>query len=236
MKPIFILLSTQIKQKQLASERSDQGLTLIESLAAIVITGIILSAMAPPLLFSAATRIQSQRVEQAEAIARQEVDRVRSFYARKKGVPKSEETGKVPATSNTSPLGDTTAPTEVITGREGMDNPNKALLIDADGDGKNNFFIQLIRDPGMRFSSGAAGDQLAVFQMGVRVYDIAAEDNLEDLNTAPASLQMTQSLGERTTNPLAVTYTEISRSDLRLSLDEYRRYLCDVKEDLTACN
>jgi len=223
-----------LQQLQLKTP-STQGLTLIESIAAMVITTLILTAIAPPLLFSAATRVQSRKAEQAAAIARQEVTQVRAALSRKQGIPKAKELGNVPPAASVASLYNASAPTTLVTARSGLDNINKAVKIDADGDGENDFFIQLIRDQGVRFSNGVAKDQLAVFQMGVRVYDIAAADNLGNLNVEPASLQITKGLGERTTHPLAVTYTEVSRSDLKLSLKEYREYVCQVKPTLSAC-
>lgn len=233
MKPYLKYL---LEYQQKTFPLSQKGLTLVEALAAIVITTVIMTAMAPPLLFSAATRVQSQKFEQAQGTARQELDRVKAALSRSAGVPQSEETGMVPPESSNSTLSEAAPPTEIITDRSNLDDPSKALAFDADGDGENDFFVQLIRDQGVRFSAGEAAEQLAVFQIGIRVYDIAAEDNLGSLNVEPASLQMTQALGERTTNPLAVSYTEISRSDLKLSLQEYREYICQVDSELELCS
>lgn len=61
---------------------SDRGLTLIEVLLAIVMVGVILAAIAPVLALSVATRVQSRKVEQATALAQQEIDRVRATMAR----------------------------------------------------------------------------------------------------------------------------------------------------------
>ena len=231
----YICLLQQLQNKSITS--SQKGLTLVEALAAIVITTVILTAMAPPILLSAATRVQSRKVEQAQAIARQELDRVKTALAQEQGVPQSEEDGIIPPVGKL-PLHKTGAPQTAVTERSNLDNSSDALEIDADGDGDNDFLIQLIRDEGIRFSAGAATNQLAVFQMGIRVYDMAAEDNLgtDSLETTPASLQMTKGVGQRTTNPLAVLYTEVSRSDLNLSLQEYREYICDVKSELAGCS
>jgi len=218
---LFSLLKLPLNPKS----SSDQGLTLIESLVAVVMTGIIIAAIAPPLLFSAATRIQSRNAEQAQAIAREEIDRIRAALSREEGIPVGGETGFAPPVSATSPLHNTAGPDTLVTTRSNLAYVNEAVVLDADGDGDDDFFVQLIRDSGVRFGSGFASGQLAVFEMGVRVYDIAAEDNLGSLNVEPASLGGTNSLSQRDTNPLATAYVEISRSDLKLSLDEYREYL-----------
>lgn len=222
MKPqSSLILWLQIKQKA----NSEQGLTLVESLAAIVITTVILTTIAPPLLFSAATRVQSRNIQQAQGITQQEVDRVRAIFTREEGIAPSNQDGNIPPESSTSPLYATSGPDTLTTDRSQLTSPNKALKLDVDGDNEVDVFVQFIRDEGACFTSGRAKNQLAVFNMGVRVYDIAAKDNLGNLKTEPASSQLTKSLGQRTTHPLAVAYTEISRSDLKLSLEEYQKYL-----------
>jgi prepilin-type N-terminal cleavage/methylation domain-containing protein len=220
MKPQFsFLLWLQLTQKASAQ----QGLTLIESIAAIVIAAITLTTLAPPLLYSAATRVQSRNIQQAQAVARQEIDRVRAIYTREEGIATSNPEN--PPESTTSPLYATSGPNTLTDDRSQVTSPNKALKLDVDGDNEVDVFVQFIRDQGACFPIGRYKEQLAVFQMGVRVYDIAAKNNLGSLETEPASSQLTKSLGQRTTNPLAVAYTEISRSDSKLSLEEYQSYL-----------
>jgi type II secretory pathway pseudopilin PulG len=205
--------------------KANQGLTLIESLAAIVITTVALGAIAPPLLLSAATRIQSRNAEQAQGIAREELDKIRAALSREEGIPPNGEEGFAPPVSGANPLNSTPGPDTLELVRSNLNYVNEAAVIDADGDGDKDFFVQVMRDQGVRFGSGPASGQLAVFEMGVRVYDITAKDNLGSLNTDQASLGLTNGLNQRGTNPLAVIYTEVSRSDLKLSLDEYREYL-----------
>jgi len=226
MKPFFLKL-LQFRTRSVTQE----GLTLVEAVVAMVISTIVLTAMAPPLLFSAATRVQTRKVEQAQAFARQELDRVRAALTRKQGIAQTKETGTLPPQSSTSPLSDTPPPNTVVASYSELDSPAKAFKADIDLDGEDDVLVQLIRDQGIRFGSGAAKDELAAFEMGIRVYDVAAAKHLDKLSDPPkpASLQMTKGLGERLTNPLAVMYTEVSRSDLRLSLQEYREYICQVK-------
>jgi len=222
MKPQFSLI-LGFKLNDRAS--TEQGLTLIESLVALVITTIALTAVAPPLLFSAATRVQSRNIQQAQGVTRQEIDRVRAIFTREDGLSPSKQDGNVPPKSSTSPLHQTNGPETLTADRSQLTDPKKALTLDVDGDNEIDVFVQLIRDEGACFTSGRAEEQLAVFEMGVRVYDIAAKENLGNLNTIVASAKITQGLGQRTTNPIAVAYTEISRSDLKLSLTEYQKYL-----------
>jgi prepilin-type N-terminal cleavage/methylation domain-containing protein len=56
----------------------DQGFTIIESLVAILVVGILLVAIAPVLSLSVATRVQARRVELASQAARSYIDAVRT--------------------------------------------------------------------------------------------------------------------------------------------------------------
>lgn len=62
----------------LASANS-QGLTLIECLVAIIMVALVASAITPALILSVATRVQSQKAEQAMALGQAEIDRVRQL-------------------------------------------------------------------------------------------------------------------------------------------------------------
>lgn len=59
-------------------QSSKQGFTIIESLVAILVVGILLVAIAPVLSLSVATRVQSRRVELASQAARSYIDGVRA--------------------------------------------------------------------------------------------------------------------------------------------------------------
>ncbi|WP_041233943.1 hormogonium polysaccharide secretion pseudopilin HpsB [Cylindrospermum stagnale] len=61
-----------------ASESSEAGFTIIESLMAIVVVSILMAAIAPVLALSVANRVQARRVELASQAARAYIDGVRS--------------------------------------------------------------------------------------------------------------------------------------------------------------
>ena len=69
-------------KRYLSATRTSAGLTLIECLVAIVMVGLIGSAIAPALLISVATRVQSQKAEQALELAQSEIDKVRQIMER----------------------------------------------------------------------------------------------------------------------------------------------------------
>ncbi|MEM9817765.1 MAG: prepilin-type N-terminal cleavage/methylation domain-containing protein, partial [Cyanobacteria bacterium P01_D01_bin.6] len=70
----FLRLARLVKPTSLSDE---SGLTLIECVMAIVVVGLMGAAIAPMMVASVATRVQSQKAEQALELAQGEIDRVR---------------------------------------------------------------------------------------------------------------------------------------------------------------
>ena len=66
------------KQKLPSLASTQSGFTLIECLLAIVIVGVLLVAVAPALVLSAATRVQARRVETATQAAQTYIDNLRA--------------------------------------------------------------------------------------------------------------------------------------------------------------
>lgn len=66
------------KQKQLFTQSSQSGFTIIESLMAVVVVSILMAAIAPAIALSVATRVQAKRIEQASQAARTYVDGVKA--------------------------------------------------------------------------------------------------------------------------------------------------------------
>jgi prepilin-type N-terminal cleavage/methylation domain-containing protein len=66
------------KQKLPSLASAQSGFTLIECLLAIVIVGVMMVAVAPALVLSAATRVQARRVEMATQAAQTYVDNLRA--------------------------------------------------------------------------------------------------------------------------------------------------------------
>ncbi|MFN6463335.1 MAG: hormogonium polysaccharide secretion pseudopilin HpsB [Nostoc sp. DedVER02] len=67
-----------IKRKQQIPSSGESGFTIIESLVAIVIVAILLTAIAPVIVISTATRVQSRRVELATQVAKTFIDGIRT--------------------------------------------------------------------------------------------------------------------------------------------------------------
>lgn len=62
-----------------------QGLTLLETLVAIIVIGLTAAAITPAFVLTVATRVQSQKAEQALQLARAEVDEIRTLMERRGG-------------------------------------------------------------------------------------------------------------------------------------------------------
>lgn len=66
------------KQKQHSAQSSQSGFTIIESLMAIVVVGILMTVIAPVIVLAVGTRVQAKRVELASQAARTYIDGVKS--------------------------------------------------------------------------------------------------------------------------------------------------------------
>ncbi|MEM8611465.1 MAG: prepilin-type N-terminal cleavage/methylation domain-containing protein [Cyanobacteria bacterium P01_H01_bin.105] len=199
---------------------STSGLTLIESLVAIAVIGITAASIGPVIAISAATRIQSQRAEQALRVAKGEVSRVRQVV---------EQTNTYTAAdlgiaSTPVAIADVTAalPPTAANAAFNPANYRIAQIINLDG-GDPEFAVQSFR-LGASENNDASGRPVT-FQLGVRVYEIdAVTDNAAGLGTTAARLGTTAGEAQRKEQPLAVFYTEIIKGDERQSLCEYFEY------------
>lgn len=202
---------------------SESGLTLIECLVAIAVIGITGAIIAPAMILSVATRVQSQRAEQALQLAQGELDRVRLIVERTDDYIATDlGIASVPSAAATvaanAPVA-TAVPSTTFT-----NNYRQARSVDVDQDGTPDFAIQAFR---MQGRDDASGKPVA-FEMGVRVYDydtVVANDVNPDPTAKPASLGQTSGEGERGSRPLAVLYSAIVKGDQGQSLCEYFEYL-----------
>ncbi|MBD2344461.1 hormogonium polysaccharide secretion pseudopilin HpsB [Anabaena subtropica] len=76
----------KLKKQQQKTSCNDSGFTIIESLVAIIVVAILLTAIAPVLVFSTATRVQARRVELAAQAAKTFIDGIRSGATTRSGV------------------------------------------------------------------------------------------------------------------------------------------------------
>lgn len=210
------------------AKTSQQGFSLLEAMVGFTIVSSLLAAMAPVILIAVGTRFQNYRAEQAMQLAQSQINRVQALMTQ--GVENTRNAGRVPPPAAAGiEVAEVDPPTTTVTTLTDLDSTTKALEIDYNHDNQPEFLVQLFRDQGVIFTEGAGENEMAVFQMGVRVYAGSAKDNLGNLSTEPATLNFTTGLGEQKIKPLAVLYTEVSRSDLTLSLQQYKEYLNQIR-------
>ncbi len=208
------LTSLLLKQN---SYLKSSGLTLLECLVAIAMIGVSSATIAPVMLFSVATRVQSQKAEQALQLARLEIDTIRVEIERGNNIfalnyPQTTETE--------NDIAETDAPENVSSVLTA--NLSDARSVDIDDDSDNDFAVQVFRTEGISDPSGAP----IAFRVGVRVYDVDAVINNPSsaLLKDQASLAFTSGEGQRGLRPLAILYTDIVSGDRDLSLCSYREY------------
>lgn len=203
---------------------------------AVMVMGLTMAMITPPLVIAAATRVQNRQAEQAMQIAQGEVDRVRAALARENGqnltlarlpavasVSGSLEGFSAPARPSTSsPMKSSAATCGGVNYNNGEQIAvNQGLRIDVDGDCKADFFMQTFRTAGTVRSPAITPSD---FQLGVRVYSILAANSSDPpLETKPAALQIIRGEGSRRIRPLAVLYTPFSQSDQGGALCSYHQ-------------
>lgn len=207
--------------------QGQQGLTLIECLVAIIVVGLIGSAIAPALVISVATRVQSQKAEQALELAQSEIDRVRLLVERNEAnittlpfsapftasYTEDNEVALVAGPQAGVPLARPNAPNAPP--YTDFDETFRANL------GGNDFAVQVYRTEGR-----LVGSVPVTFSMGVRVYDIeAVESGSGTMPSEPASLGMVGGQGDRLSRPLVALYTNVSAGETGTSLCSFIRHL-----------
>jgi type II secretory pathway pseudopilin PulG len=251
--------SLNLHRKELCHSETEQGLTLIEGLLAMVIIAITVVSISPPIFWATATRVQTQRAEQALKIAQGEIDRVRSLVERNEvkaaqqpllppsiaGATESDvrnrTSGKFPAAPNAAKatvrsIRDCGSETNV----DGTPNGTvgEFVQIDTNGDCQADYLLQTFRSQGLDQDGnqfqGNANQDLAAFVMGVRVYADIARPALTSGKgkTDPAALRATNGLGNQLDRPLAVMYSTIVRSSDSKNLTLYRQ-LCGTEANRT---
>jgi hypothetical protein len=187
--------------------------------------------------------VQSQRIEQALEVAQAEVDRIRLLVERG-GYQTADLPQSVPETFTDEDLGNYPAPNygtavaSTTTLYESLP-PSGLRAVDLDGDGTNDYAIQVFRSPGTAFTpEDGTSDVLVAFGLGVRVYDIDAVDAQPSgiLGSTPARASMTSGEGERGEKPLAVVYTRIARGDSQDTYCNYFNYTSTQTSSFTGSN
>lgn len=231
---------------------NQQGLTLIECLVAIVVVALTIGIISPPLLLSVATRVQSQRIQQATDVAQGEIDTVRRIIDQGSyTVDDLPQVAANPAGGGTPLLDEDIM--DVAGPAYGIDpevsdigyvdlDPTETKEVDLDDDGENDFAIQVYRTEGKSVTDANGNAQPVSFALAVRVYDYDAlgaqtSGNLDSGLTGDASAGLTSGDGERKSKPLTVLYTTIVKgenSDSYCNYFEYKNDQLSTPRDLPA--
>ncbi len=218
----------------------EQGLTIMECLVAIMLIGLTVAMVTPPLLVATASRVQNRRAEQAAQVAQDEIDRINTMVQQgtheSRFLPKSIgplvggdfRTAVAAPTTQASLLASprrrdisacpaASAPYGTYAAYTNQQLlVNQALPVDVDGDCTPDFFTQVFRTDGKTSTSELQkpliNQRPAKFEIGVRVYSALARNNFGtgNLKTDPAPILATGGQGKQATNPLITVYKSIA--------------------------
>lgn len=210
-----------------STDSTEQGLSLIECLIAIIVIAITATAITPPILLATGTRIQSRRAEQANQIAQAEVDRVRTIVERggytAADLPMNtgQATGIETFGAPVSPAGPAMLSSASCPNRYPQtkpNSPNGLVKVDIDGDCQAEFLMQVFRTDGCWPTNVDQSTQPPYsFYMGVRVYAYKEGETISLFDSERATLSMSSTGRKDQVNgarkPLQTLYTKISRNN-----------------------
>jgi type II secretory pathway pseudopilin PulG len=211
-------------QRRSQFKSTESGLTLIESLAAIVIFSMAIVAVTPPIMLSMAARVRAHNAEKAMHLAQGEVDRVRVLLEALVAEKDEEEFKKLkaqlpPDEDNNRPQ-EVAAPTGTTTTCKSNSPPGNAQTACLEAD--SNFAIQTFITNRQEPTAGVP----EAFWIGVRVYTAGAFSGGGTLTKDPASLAFSAA-NNMGSAPLAVQYAPIIVSDAPDADVRYRDILAE---------
>lgn len=243
--------------KPLKLKRSELGLTLLESLVAMLILQIMLAFMTPPLLLAIATRIQNQKTQQALNLAQAEVDRVRLLTERADAqttfaVITKQLPPEVPVATATDPTlvgppNSATQDANCASDRSLQSITGWCPLQPNEPSRNTQLVMQSFRTDVKKATNTTAtlaDDTPTSFRLGVRIYTRESMRYAPSgtLRTQPARLGATSpgnsntSGGNRFTRaPLVVLYVRISRTDYGVPSDSSLNQYCKNLGGTTVC-
>lgn len=153
------------KDPQNLSDSTQSGFTIIECLLAIIIVSLLMTAIAPVLAISVATRVQARRVELATAAAKAYIDGVRSgeIQPPPKTISATTILEKVPAPT----VGTLTCKDN----RAYCKPPGDSLYcINFENQGCSNKSLRAMIIQPFAYTSQSSADPKKGYQLGIRVY------------------------------------------------------------------
>jgi type II secretory pathway pseudopilin PulG len=192
--------SARHRQRQLPGH-TESGITLLEALIAIIVVGLTVSAITPAFVLAVATRVQTQKADQAIQLANRETSNARLIMelaplnanGNEDILAQTEDSETVrqdflPADLGNTAAVDVAAPTTFLALTDAKCNlgePDKdkkpaageACSVDVDNDGKADFAVQAFR---VNTRTANNGGSIVGFDMGVRVYSYDATGDPDD--------------------------------------------------------
>jgi prepilin-type N-terminal cleavage/methylation domain len=213
-----------------------EGFTLIEVLASVIIVALAMAALAPALTLVAYRRAMSERVELANRLAQEEVDRIRTLVDIELAAnPRAFQTqlARLPKVG-ANPLANTPPPTNMDTEEDNYSI--RVARVQVPERNPEEYVIQTFRDAGApcidRRESRVIQGVPCSFRMGVRVYhrfsfDPATRQALPGLRAESVSANQNLANADVWLFPMASSIVEVN---LAANLgDVCRAVLADVQ-------
>lgn len=181
-------------------QSTQSGFTIVESLMAIVVVGILMTAITPAIVLSVATRVQARRVELASQAAKAYIDDVKSGKIEPPTTTVARTTSQYFLESAPVP----TALTDLYC--VSLDNTPGCSI-----NSPQDLAIQAFRS---QFSTDADDVQKG-YRLGLRVYRVDAFSDSTALSKGKKQATFTGGLGELKT-PLVEMTTEVVADQTRL--------------------
>ncbi|MEA5598949.1 hormogonium polysaccharide secretion pseudopilin HpsB [Rivularia sp. UHCC 0363] len=196
--------------QQLAFKDNQAGFTIIESLVAVIVLGILMTAIAPTIVLSTATRVQSRRIELATLAAGAYIDGVTSGSIPAPPISKTTSSAAPPGTSLSCDDVDDLKAKKGYCSSPKDDSSYKVFCIDGTGDGKctkQQSKDMIVQAFGFNPDSTEASQG---YKLSVRVYRADAFEDNSALTIGNGTKQstFTGGMGKRKA-PLAEITTEV---------------------------
>jgi prepilin-type N-terminal cleavage/methylation domain-containing protein len=204
---------------RLWQQHQAEGFTLIEVLASVVLVALAMAALAPTLTVIAYRRAMSERVELANRLAQEEVDRIRTLVDIELAANPSAfrtQLARLPKVG-ANPLANTPPPTDMDT--DGNNYSIRVARVQVPGRNPEEYVIQTFRDAGApcidRRERRVIQGVPCSFRMGVRVYhrfsfDPNTRRALPGLRTEVVSANQNLANADVWLFPLATSFVEVN--------------------------
>jgi prepilin-type N-terminal cleavage/methylation domain-containing protein len=210
------------------SPQLEEGFSLIEVLASVIIVAIALTALTPVLTLVAYRRAMSERIEVASQLAQGEVDRIRTLVdleiaANPVAFGTPAQLARLPNISTADPISETDPPAAMpMLGEDPNATPGYSVRlaqVQLPGRNPEEYVVQTFRSDGDlcidRQNNVVIAGVPCTFLLGVRVYhrfsfDQTSRQAIPNLQTVAVSANQNLANAEVWTFPMASSIVEIN--------------------------